>query len=233
VDAATKVWTDVQPANGTLRQWRVAARLASGGTSPVSPAVGLRWQPAPLQPGGIRFAAATQAGFEGESASVRIVREGGSDGPAFVTWSSWGWAGDALPEVDYTPGAGLLIFAPGETEKVVTIPLLADGVREPLAESCFVYLRGVEGGPALLEPSTAQVFILDGPELGWESVWLYSSEDGPSQVHFHVTLSRPVSHPVSVDYEFQAAMSTATPGVDFTGPLSGTLASHREKRTSL
>jgi len=224
VDAATKVWTDVQPANGTLRQWRVAARLASGGTSPVSPAVGLRWQPAPLQPGGIRFAAATQAGFEGESASVRIVREGGSDGPAFVTWSSWGWAGDALPEVDYTPGAGLLIFAPGETEKVVTIPLLADGVREPLAESCFVYLRGVEGGPALLEPSTAQVFILDGPELGWESVWLYSSEDGPSQVHFHVTLSRPVSHPVSVDYEFQAAMSTATPGVDFTGPLSGTLA---------
>lgn len=223
VDAATLSWTDTPAANGALFQWRVAARLTAGGTSPVSPAMGLRWQPASVQPGSIRFAGGTQSGFEGVTLPVQIIREGGSDGPAFVTWSSWGWAGNASPEVDYTPGAGLLIFAPGETEKIVNIPLLADNMRERPDESFYVYLRGVEGGPALTEPSMAQVFITDGPELAWESIWLYTTEDGPPEMRFRVTLSTPVGYPVSVDYEFQAAMSTATHGADFTGPVSGTL----------
>lgn len=223
VDASTQTWTETQSGDGVRRQWRVRARLAGGALSPASPAVEFCLQPVPAHPGNIRFANATVTGAEGESLPIRIVREGGSDGPAFVTWSSWGWAGSATPEADYTPGAGLLIFAPGETEKTVNVALQADNLREQPAESFYVYLKQVEGGPGLAEPSITQAFITDGPELAWESIWLYASENDPPEVRFHVRLDPPANHPVSVGYEFQAGGSTATPGADFTGPLTGTL----------
>lgn len=223
VDASIRVWNDTQTATSSLRQWRVSARLSGGGVSPASPAVALRWQPAPAQPGAIRIANASQSGSENGPVPVRIIREAGSDGPAFVTWSTWGYAGNASPDVDYTAGAGLLIFAPGETEKTVNVPLLADNERERPDEAFYFYLRGLEGGPALAEPSTAQLFITDGPELAWEPIWIYTTEDSPPEVRFRVTLSTPVSHPVTVDYEFQTASSTATHGADFQGPITGTL----------
>ena len=146
VDASTQTWTETQSGDGVRRQWRVRARLAGGALSPASPAVEFCLQPVPAHPGNIRFANATVTGAEGESLPIRIVREGGSDGPAFVTWSSWGWAGSATPEADYTPGAGLLIFAPGETEKTVNVALQADNLRSSRRE--LTYLKRSKAVPA-------------------------------------------------------------------------------------
>lgn len=224
VDAGTLSWTDATPNTGELRQWRVKARLAGGGESPASASVALRSQPVPANSGTVRFANNSLTGTEGETVSVRVIREGGGlELPAFVTWSSWGWVGTALPDYDYTGGSGLLIFAPGETEKTISIPLLPDAERERPDEFFHVYLRGVEGGPVLGEPSTMQIAITEGPELAWEQSWLYATEDGPTEIEISVVLSSPVSHLVQADYEFVSDNSTATPGEDFIGPLSGTL----------
>lgn len=224
VDAATISWTDATPNTGELRQWRVKARLTSGGESPASVSVALRVQPVPANRGIVRFANDSLTGTEGETVAVRVIREGGGlELPGFVTWSSWGWAGTALPNYDYTGGSGLLIFAPGETEKTISVPLLADAERERPDEVFYVYLRGVEGGPELGEPSTMQIAISEGPELAWEQSWIYTTEDGPTEIEIAVVLASPVAHSVQADYEFVPDNSTATPGEDFISPLSGTL----------
>lgn len=222
IDATSLSWVDVPSSNADLRQWRVRARLSNGSESPASATIALRLQPIPSTPGIVRFANGSLKGVEGEKVAVRVVREGSVELPAFVTWSTWGWAGSALPDYDYVADAGLLVLAPGETEKSIEVQLLADTQREQ-EELFYVYLRGVEGGPVLGEPSVLQVAISEGPVLAWESSWFYVSEDGPSEVEINVVLSGPAPYPVQVDYEFVSDRSTATPGEDFVGPLSGTL----------
>ncbi len=223
VDASLPAWTDPVPARGELREWRVVARLADGSEAPPSAPVSLRALAPPPVPGVVRFETATLTGAEGTSLEVPLVREGALDLPAFVTWSSWDWSGTASPEADYTPGAGLLVFAPGESRKVISIPLAQDAVRERPEEFFYVDLRGVEGGSVPGDPARLQVFITDGVELAWETLWLYAPEDGPAEQVFRVNLGGPAPQAVRVDYAFVPEASTATPGVDFTGPLSGTL----------
>jgi hypothetical protein len=223
VDAAAPAWTDPVPPRGEARQWRVVARLADGSESPPSVPVLLRALVPPAVPGVVRFETATLTGAEGATLDVPLVREGALDLPAFVTWSSWDWSGTAGPDVDYTAGGGLLVFAPGETRKVISIPLLPDAMRERPDEFFYVHLRSVEGGLVPGDPARMQVFITDGFELAWENIWLYAPEDGPAEQVFRVNLSGPATHAVSVDYAFVPEASTATPGEDFTGPLNGTL----------
>lgn len=223
VDADLTVWTDPVPTRGQLREWRVVARLPDGSEAPPSAAVSLRALAPPAIPGVVRFETATLSGAEGTSLEVPLVREGALDLPAFVTWSSWDWSGTASPDADYNAGAGLLVFAPGESRKVISIPLVQDAVRERPEEFFYVYLRGVEGGSVPGDPARLQAFITDGAELAWETLWLYAAEDSPAEQVFRVNLSGPAPHPVRVDYAFVPEASTATPGVDFAGPLSGTL----------
>ncbi len=223
VGAGVVAWTDASPSAGELRQWRVRARLAGGGESPAASTVALRTLSVPADPGVVRFASGTAGGLEGETVALQVVRQGGLDLPAFATWSTWRWSGTATPEQDFTPGGGLLIFAPGEAQKVISIPLLTDAVAEQPDEFFYVHLLGVEGGAALGEPSAVQVTIAEGAKLSWEPAWLYAREGETSEVTFTVVLSRPSAQEVRVDYRFEPERSTATPDADFTGPLSGTL----------
>lgn len=216
-------WTDASPASGELRQWRVRARLAGGAESPASSTVALRTMTVPANPGVVRFATGTASGLEGETVALPVIREGGLDLPAFVTWSTWRWNGTATPEQDFTPGGGLLIFAPGEAQKVISIPLLTDAEAEQQDEFFYVHLLGVEGGAALGEPSAVQVSIAGGAKVSWEQIWLYGQEGLTAEVAFNVILTRPSAQEVRVDFQFDPERSTATPDADFTGPLSGTL----------
>lgn len=223
VGSDVTAWTDATPARGELRQWRVRARLVGGGESPPSAPVALRPWTLPTDPGQVRFATAAVAGLEGETVTLPVVREGGLDLPAFVTWSTWGCCATATPEADFVPGGGLLVFAPGETQKVVSVQLLTDAVLEPTDEVLYVQLLGVEGGPRLGEPAKVQVLIGEGGKLEWEPAWLYAREGEVGEVRFNVILTRPSAGEVRVDFQFEPERSTATPELDFTGPLSGTL----------
>lgn len=222
VGAGVVSWTDPQPGEGTTRQWRVRARPAAGGESAPSLPVALRWQPQPARPGVIRLAADSVTALEGETVTLTVLREGGSDGPAFVTWSAWDWGGTAVPDTDYEAGAGLLIFAPGETQKTITVRLLADDQREG-TETFQVQLRRVEGGPDPGAPAATVVSLAEGAELSWDPIWLYATEGQDETVEFSVKLNLPMAVPVSVQFRFEPESSTATPGQDFLAPLEGTL----------
>ncbi len=222
VAAPAVSWTDPLPGDGATRQWRVRARPAAGGESQPSAAVALRWQPRPARPGVIRFAADSVTALEGDTVTLTVLREGGSDGPAFVTWSAWDWGGTAGPDTDYEAGAGLLVFAPGETQKTISVRLFADDQREG-TETFHVSIRSVEGGPSLGVPAATVVSIAEGAELSWDPIWLSAAEGQDEPVEFRVKLNLPMPVPVSVDFRFEAESSTATPGQDFLAPLAGTL----------
>jgi hypothetical protein len=216
------VWTDSTLTRGELRQWRVRARLLDGEESPASAPVAMTSWPVPADPGEIRFSASLVSGLEGETVPVTVVREGGLDLPAFVSWSTWGHSGTATPDFDFVPGAGLLVFAPSETEKVIPVTLLTDELIESDDEFLFLDLLAVEGGPRLAQPTRVQVAIGDGPIIQWNRSHVDASEEHTGEVCFQVVLTRPPLQEVRVDFQFDPN-STATPGVDFTGPLSGTL----------
>jgi hypothetical protein len=72
-------------------------------------------------------------GVEGGVASFLITLSGPFTAPVTVTYQTADLLGDpnhAIAGLDYLPTAGSVVFAPGETAKVVTVPLLADGVDE-------------------------------------------------------------------------------------------------------
>jgi Ca2+-binding RTX toxin-like protein len=97
---------------------------------------------------------------------VTIVRDE-PHGAATIDYSTA--PGTATADADYTPAAGTLAFAPGQTEQVVQVPLAADGAAEP-PETLTFSIGGPhgtltpEGSSATLSgPTPASVLIGDNP----------------------------------------------------------------------
>jgi glucose/arabinose dehydrogenase len=92
------------------------------------------------------------------SATVAILRNQGSDGTVTVDYRTV--AGSATADIDYTPLSGTVTFAPGETRKTVSVPILDDSLIESIEAFGFA-IDNVTGGATLLVPRTAQVTIRD------------------------------------------------------------------------
>jgi hypothetical protein len=118
----------------------------------------------------IQFTARAYHALEGNTLSVIVKREGFAGDQLTVDYSTI--AGGALADVDFTPVAGTLVFAPGETSKVVQIPFLADGI--------------VEGNEHLLltltNPTTNGTLPV---RLGWQSSASLTIDDGESEQPVH------------------------------------------------
>lgn len=89
---------------------------------------------------------------------ANFVRAGGSDGTVTLDYTTVN--GDATAGQDFSARAGTLVFAPGETEKFVDVPILNDGVSEG-AEVFSISADLVTGGAGLGQPRTATVTIFD------------------------------------------------------------------------
>ncbi len=92
------------------------------------------------------------------NALVKVVRTAGSDGQITVDYDTE--IGTATAGSDYTPVAGTLTFADGETEKTIVIPIIDNSVEESI-EQFAVSIDNVLGGAVLLAPRTATVTIVD------------------------------------------------------------------------
>ena len=68
--------------------------------------------------------------------------------------------GIASSRCDYITSIGTLTFAPGETQKIIYIPLVADGYTSEGNETFTISLSNAQGAP-LVSPSSATVTILD------------------------------------------------------------------------
>jgi hypothetical protein len=71
--------------------------------------------------------------------------------------------GSAIKGSDYSRVTGTLKFAPGETTKTITIPVISDKVPE-VSESFYVQLSGAQG--ALIEDERGEVTIVDDDQPG-------------------------------------------------------------------
>lgn len=89
---------------------------------------------------------------------IPVVRYGGYSGSVSVRYATT--AGTATPYQDFVPTNGTLIFAEGETNKVITIKVLDDAIVEG-NETLFVTLSNPQGGASIVGQSSITINIID------------------------------------------------------------------------
>jgi len=132
--------------------------------------------------------------------------------------------GTATAGSDYTAVSGTVTFAPGETSRTVSVPVIRDLIAE-LTETFTLQLTNPMG--ATLTKSSAIATILDDdsttpvtPSASIANVSISEGNSGVKVARFTVTLSAAASGPVNVSYA--TANGSATAGSDYTA-ASGTL----------
>ena len=109
--------------------------------------------------GAIEFAGANYSVNESDgSATIDVRRTGSTNGTVAVNYLTID--GTATAGADYVAEAGALLFGPGETNKVFTIPILPDGLVEP-NETVTLALGNPIGGVILGTNHTATLTIIN------------------------------------------------------------------------
>ena len=122
----------------------------------------------------------------------------------------------ATAGTDYTATSGTLTFAPNETSKTVTVPVLDDSTDEP-DETLTLTLSNPTN--VAIDTATATGTIIDDDTAAL-AIAGASAPEGDGALTFTVTLSGAADETVTVDYT--TTDGTATAGTDYTA-TSGTL----------
>lgn len=109
--------------------------------------------------------------------------------------------GTAVAPADYTATNGTLTFAPGQTTRTISVPIVADDVDE-LDETFFVHLSHANGATILIGTAVGTIIDDDGlPSLSINDVNLTEGNSAaPQQMIFSVTLSPASPDVVTVAY---------------------------------
>ncbi|ODU00866.1 MAG: hypothetical protein ABS79_02645 [Planctomycetes bacterium SCN 63-9] len=139
-----------------------------------------------------------------------------------VAYSTSG--GTATAGSDYTSTGGTLTFAPGETQKTISVAILGDATYEP-DETFLINLTNPAGATIADGQATGTILNDDAappplPSLSIGNVTVGEGNSGSRPAVFTVSLSAPSTLPVTVSYTTVAG--TAGAGTDFTA-VSGTL----------
>jgi hypothetical protein len=128
---------------------------------------------------------------------------------------------NAVAGQDYTAVSGTLTFAPGETQKTITVLATGDTVFE-LAESFSVNLTAIGESVTLVDTEATGIISNDDalPVLSINNVSQVEGNSGTTDYVFTVTLSGATSETAVVS--FATAPVTASTGSDFVGQ-AGTL----------
>jgi subtilisin-like proprotein convertase family protein len=121
---------------------------------------------------------------------------------------------------DYIAASGALLFAPGETAKMIAVTINGDAQNE-LDETFLLNLSGVAN--AVIDDSQGVGAIRNDdplPAISIADAKVTEGNAGTRTISLPVTLSAASGRPVTIDYTTLAG--TATPGDDFT-VASGTL----------
>ena len=163
--------------------------------------------------GTIQFAGGTINVLENAGQVVlRVVRTGALDSGMTVHYFTTD--GSGLAGSDYQPVSGTLTFADGQTEQTIAVPILNDGLQEPLEN--FTVSLANPGGDAILvvgnaNAVTVQIGDNDKP-LQLELASCSVNEDA-GEVRIRVLRGDDGDFPMSVDYA--TANVTATAGQDY------------------
>lgn len=139
-------------------------------------------------------------GHSGKNMLVfNVSMSGPTTSPVSVSFESQD--GTALAGIDFEAVAGQLTFAPGETQKTISVPILGDRISEQ-NEAFTIKLTGSSG--ATIATATATGTILnDDPLINIESAQFLEGQPttpGSHTVYLPVRLSQATDIPVSVDF---------------------------------
>lgn len=93
------------------------------------------------------FVAETNSGTT--AAQFRILLDQTASGLVRVNYSTAD-GGSATPGVDFTPTTGVAIFNPGETQQIITVPVVGDTLSEG-AETFVINLSNASGGAIIVD----------------------------------------------------------------------------------
>lgn len=134
--------------------------------------------------GSVKFSSAQLTVKEGDVLRLSLLRTGGSVGAVEVFFETQtGNAGTA----DFTPSLGSVTWDDGDSsEKIIEIPIAADGADNEFTETFFVRLYNPRNGLMLASPNLAVIDIADKPD---EPVVLSSSSSSASATASSITSS--------------------------------------------
>jgi polyhydroxybutyrate depolymerase len=151
----------------------------------------------------------------GESAGVirlPVKRSGDTNLAVTVDYSTLD--GTAVSGVKYTATSGHLVFAPGETNQTITVPILNEGFVEGL-KTFRVTLSNPTAPGVLGVPSTATVSILDNDSGVQFQNATYSVSEDAGLVQIGLVRGDDGAAPVTVD--LSTSDLSATNGLDYSG----------------
>jgi hypothetical protein len=141
--------------------------------------------------------------------------------------------GTAKAGAAYKATTGHVVFKPGETDKLVNVPMIGDGIWEESRVERFTLRARNVVNAGLVAPGYDTMSILDDDphpvpvtmiieNLGQPDLpkgALYEGNSGQRMSTIYFRLSNPKSLPIDVDWSLEG--QGATPGVDFGGPMTG------------
>lgn len=126
----------------------------------------------------------------------------------------------AVAPSDYTATSGSLAFAPGETQKIISVTVNGDTTDEE-DETFLVTLSNPANATFSDEQATATITDDDAPpNLSINNITVGEGNSGASNASFTLSLDATSSKTITVNYETLAG--TAVAGTDYT-PSSGTI----------
>ena len=130
--------------------------------------------------------------------------------------------GTGINGSDYQAVSGTLYFGPGETQKLITVPLINDGTKEG-TKNFHLTLSHPTGGATLGSPGSVLVSILDNdPGLGFETTVYTNSWEAANQARLTILRGNDMlGGSITVDYatsdlsahagqDYQSATGTLT-----------------------
>lgn len=163
-------------------------------------------------PGSVQFISNVAATEQAGQVTFVVSRTRGNVDTGSVTFATS--SGTATAGSDYTETSGTLTFAPGETIKSFTVPVIDDSLDEN-SETVNLTLSNATGF-ALGGKNTALLTILDNdplPTIFIDDVTVGEGDSGFTEAQFMLRLSGPSGRALSV--RFGTFGSSAFTGVDF------------------
>lgn len=163
IDSATGTFSWTPPTTQGLGSYPITIIATDNGTPALSASrtftVIVTPEVPPPAHGSFAFAQpAFTVSESGGSATITVVRLGGSDGPATVSYSTTD--GSALSGVDYTATSGTLTFVSGQSSTTISVPVLDQGLVTG-EKSLVITLRNPTGGASLGAITSANLVIQD------------------------------------------------------------------------
>jgi hypothetical protein len=152
--------------------------------------------------------------------TLTVIKTGSAPGPISVHYATDDSSDPSFARApsDYASTSGDLIFAPGETSKQFTVPIVEDATYEGV-ETFRVVLSNAAGGASLREPSSAQVNIIenDAPPRVQFSSADYSATEGHGFATLVITKTGATERSVTVHYKTRDGTAKAPADYTFTG----------------